>query len=137
MSKTIAKTEFRLNLAHVTTAQQLARISNDTGLQQDQGPGLIKSLTFTARHNFQHGFIQGLYSKADARDRNTGMPTPEAPRQIYDVLGTIDTLPFGLVARGEYEEVSRKPLGQLHDGSNADSVPVRELRAAMIRSFPS
>lgn len=101
VSKTFAKTEFRLNLAHVTTEQQLARISNDTGLQQDLGPGLIKSLTFTARHNFQHGFVQGLYSKADARDRLTGLPTPEAPRQIYDVLATVDKLPLGLVARGE------------------------------------
>ncbi len=137
LSKTFAKTEFRLNLAHVTTAQQLARVSNDTGLQQDLGPGLIKSLTFTARHNFQHGFIQGLYSKADARDRLTGLPTPEAPRQIYDVLATIDQLPFHLAARSEYEEVSRKPLGQLDDGSNADSVPVRELRAAVIRPFQS
>ncbi len=136
-SKTFARTEFRLNLAHVTTAQQLARISNDTGLQQDLGPGLIKSLTFTARHNFQHGFIQGLYSKADARDRLTGLPTPEAPRQIYDVLATVDKLPLGLVARGEYEEVSRKPLGQLDDGSSADSVPVRELRTAVIRPFSS
>lgn len=131
-SKSIAKTEFRLNLAHVTTAQQLARISNDTGLQQDEGPGLVRSLTFTARHNFTHGFVQGLYSKADARDRLTGLPTPEAPRQIFDVLGTVDKLPLGLVARGEYEEVSRKPLG---DGFTA--VPVRELRAAAIRSFPS
>jgi len=93
--------------------------------------------TLTARHNFQHGFIQGLYSKADARDRLTGLPTPEAPRQIYDVLATIDQLPFHLVARSEYEEVSRKPLGQLDDGSNADSVPVRELRAAVIRPFQS
>jgi hypothetical protein len=136
-SKTFAKTEFRLNLAHVTTAQQLARISNDTGLQQDLGPGIIRSLTFTVRHNFQHGFIQGLYSKADARDRITGLATPEAPRQIYDVLATIDQLPFHLVARSEYEEVSRKPLGQLDDGSNADSEPVRELRAAVIRPFQS
>ncbi len=136
-SKTFAKTEFRLNLAHVTTAQQLARISNDTGLQQDLGPGIIKSLTLTARHNFQHGFVQGLYSKADARDRLTGMPTPEAPRQIYDVLATVDRLPFHLVARSEYEEVSRKPLGQVDDGSNAGSVPVRELRAAVIRPFQS
>jgi len=137
VSKAFAKTEFRLNLAHVTTAQQLARVSNDTGLQQDLGPGMIKSLTFTARHNFQHGFIQGLYSKADARDQMTGLPTPEAPRQIYDVLGTADQLPFHLLARGEYEEVSRKPLGQLDDGSNTDSVAVREFRAAVIRSFPS
>ena len=51
-SKTVAKTEFRLSLSHVTTAQQLGRISNDTGLQEDEGPGIVKSMTFTVRHNF-------------------------------------------------------------------------------------
>jgi hypothetical protein len=131
-SKTFAKTEFRLSLAHVTTAQQLARISNDTGLQQDEGPGILKSLTFTVRHNFQHGFVQGLFSKADARDRLTGLPTPEAPRQIWGILATVDKLPLHLVARGQYEEVGRKPLG---DGFIA--VPVREFRGAVIRPFPS
>ena len=132
VSKTIAKTEFRATLAHVTTAQQLARISNDTGLQQDEGPGLVKSLTTTARRNFSHGFIQVLYARADARDRETGEPTPEAPRLIWDVLATIDKLSFKLVARGEYEHVGIKPLG---DGCHA--VPVREFSGALLRAFPS
>lgn len=131
-SKTFAKTEFRMTLTHVTTAQQLARISNDTGLQEDQGPGIVKSMTLTARHNFKYGFVQGLFSKADARDRITGLPTPEAPRQIWDVLATVNRLPFHLIARGEYEEVGRKPLG---DGFIA--VPVREFRGAVIRPFLS
>ena len=131
-TKTIANTELRLTLGHVTTDQQLARISNDTGLQQDVGPGIIKSLTLLARHNFSLGFVQVLYSKADARDRLTGLPTPEAPRQIWDILATVNQLPLHLVARGEYEEVSRKPLG---DGFNA--VPVREFRCAAIRPFPA
>jgi hypothetical protein len=131
-SKTVAKTELRLTLAHVTTAQQLGRISNDTGLQEDEGPGILKSLTFTVRHNFPHGFVQGLFSKADARDRLTGLPTPEAPRQIWDILATVDKLPFHIVARGQYEEVGRKPLG---DGFVA--APVREFRGAMIRPFQS
>ena len=130
--KTIAHTDFRVTLAHVTTAQQLARVSNDTGLQQDEGPGLIKSITVTARHNFSHGFIQALYARADARDRETGEPTPEAPRLIWDVLGTIDKLPFHLVARGEYEHVGIKPLG-----GGFNSVPVREFRGAILRPFPS
>jgi len=131
-SKTVAKTEFRLSLAHVTTAQQLARISSDTGLQQDEGPGIVESLTFTVRHNFSHGFLQGLFSKADARDQSTGLPTPEAPRQIWNILATVDKLPFHLVARGQYEEVGRKPLG---DGFIA--VPVREFHGAVIRPFQS
>lgn len=132
VSKTVAQTEFRVTLAHVTTAQQLARISNDTGLQQDEGPGILKSMTVTARHNFRHGFLQGLFARGDARDRITGQPTPEAPRLIWDVLGTMDKLPFHLVARFEYEQVGRKPLG---DGFVA--VPVREFRGALVRPFPS
>jgi hypothetical protein len=132
LSKTVARTEFRLTLEHVTTAQQLARISNDTGLQEDEGPGILKSLAVTARRNFKYGFVQGLFARADARDRITGEPTPEAPRLIWDVLGTIDQLPFHLLARGEYEEVGRKPLG---DGFVA--VPVREFRGALIRPFES
>jgi len=129
-SKTIAQTEFRVTLEHVTTAQQLARISNDTGLQEDVGPGIVRSLTVTARRNFSHGFVQALFARADARDRITGQPTPEAPRLIWDVLGTLDKLPFHLVARGEYEDVGKKPLG---DGF--DSVPVREFRGAVVRPF--
>ena len=129
-SKTIAQTEFRVTLAHVTTAQQLARISNDTGLQQDEGPGLMKSIAIAARRNFAHGFVQAMFARADARDRLTGQPTPEAPRLIWDVLATVDKLPFHLLARGEYAEVGRKPLG---DGFN--SVPVREFRGAIVRPF--
>jgi len=132
VSKTVARTEFRVTLQHVTTAQQLARISNDTGLQEDVGPGVLKSLAVTARRNFSHGFVQGLFARADARDRLTGEPTPEAPRLIWGLLGTMDRLPFHLLARGEYEEVGRKPLG---DGFVA--VPVREFRGALIRPFAS
>jgi hypothetical protein len=132
VSKTIAQTDLRLTLAHVTTAQQLARVSNDTGLQRDEGPGLVKSITLTARRNFSFGSVQGLLARADARDRNTGERTPEAPRLIWDLLGTVNKLPFHLVARGEYEHVGRKPLG---DGFLA--VPVREFRGAIIRSFES
>jgi hypothetical protein len=130
VSKTVAQTEFRVTLAHVTTAQQLARISNDTGLQEDEGPGEVKSITATARRNFRYGFVQGLFARADARDRLTREPTPEAPRLLWGVLGTIDKLPFHLVARGEYEHVGKKPLG---DGF--DAVPVREFRGAIIRPF--
>lgn len=132
VSKTIARTDLRVTLAHVTTAQQLARVSNDTGLQQDVGPGLVKSLTVTARRNFSHGFVQGLFARADARDRLTGEATPEAPRLIWDVLATIEKLPFHLVARGEYEHVGIKPLG-----GGFNSVPVREFRGAIIRPFVS
>jgi len=132
VSKTVARTEFRVTLEHVTTAQQLARISNDTGLQEDVGPGILKSLAVTARRNFSHGFVQALFARADARDRLTGEPTPEAPRLIWDFLGTMDRLPFHLLARGEYEEVGRKPLGD-----SFAAIPVREFRGALLRPFAS
>jgi hypothetical protein len=132
VSKTVARTELLVTLEHVTTARQLARISNDIGLQQDQGPGILESVTVTARRNFSHGFVQGLFARADARDRLMGEPTPEAPRLIWDVLATLDRLPFHLRARGEYEDVGRKPLG---DGFV--SVPAREFRGALVRAFAS
>ncbi|MBI3940159.1 MAG: TonB-dependent receptor [Acidobacteria bacterium] len=130
LKKSIAKTDFKATLAHVTTAQQLARIDNDTGLQQDQGPGLVRSMTLSARRYFAYGSLQASFARADARDRINGEPTPEAPRLIWDVLATIDRLPFRLKARGEYEYAGRKPLG---NGFNA--VPVKEFRGAVLRSF--
>ena len=132
VSKTVAQTEFRVTLAHVTTAQQLARVSNDTGLQQDEGPGIVKSLSAMIRHNFAHGFVEGFYARADARDRITGEATPEAPRLIWGMLATVDKLPFHLVARAEYEHVGKKPLG-----GDFVAVPVREFRGAIIRPFES
>jgi len=74
--------------------------------------------------------LQASVSKADARDLSDGTPVPEAPRLIVDVLGTLDRLPFQMRARAEFEEVGSKPLG---DGFV--SVPVREYRAALMRSF--
>ncbi len=128
--KTIADTEFRVTLGHVTTEASLAKIDPDTGLQQDEGPGRNKFITIAARRYFRFGLLQASVSKADARDLSTGLPTPEAPRAIMDVLGTTDRLPFRLQARAEYEQVGRKALG---DGFI--SVPVQEFRGALVRSF--
>jgi hypothetical protein len=129
-SKEIAGIDFRVVLGHITTAASFAKIDPDTGLQEDEGPGRNKFITVAARHYFRFGLLQASVSKADARDLDTGLPTPEAPRTIVDVLGTCNKLPFGLQARGEYEDVGRKPLG---DGFV--SVPVREFRGALVRSF--
>src|SRR5580698_3239026 len=87
-------------------------------------------MTLSARHYFRGAMLQASFSKADARDLSDGTPVPEAPRLIYDVLGTLDRLPFHLHARAEFEEVGRKPLG---DGFI--SVPVREFRCALVRQF--
>jgi hypothetical protein len=125
-----AKTDFRVTLGHVTTEASLAKIDPDTGLQEDEGPGRNKFVTFAARRYFGWGLLQASFSKADARDLDTGLPTPEAPRSIVDILGTINRLPFRLQARAEYEEVEAKPLGDGFTG-----VALKEFRGALVRSF--
>jgi hypothetical protein len=129
-SKTIAGTEFHVTLGHTTTEASLAKIDPDTGLQMDEGPGRLRYLTFAVRHYFNFGLLQASYSQADARDLSGGAPTPEAPRLIVDALATFEHLPFHLRARGEFEYVGAKPLGD-----NFTGVPVTEARCAVLRSF--
>jgi hypothetical protein len=137
-SKTLAGTDFRITLGHTTTEASLAKIDPDTGLQFDEGPGRLRYLTFAARHYFGFGLLQASVSKADARDLSDGTPTPEAPRLIVDGLATLDHLPFHLRARGEFEYVGAKPLGELISGvpgSDAIGVPNTEVRGALLRTF--
>ena len=130
IAKTLLNTDFRVTLGRVTQEASLAKIDPDTGLQFDEGPSRNRYITVSGRHYFRAGLLQASVSKADARDLSDGTPVPEAPRLIMDVLGTLDRLPFQLHARAEFEEVGRKPLG---DGFV--SVPVREFRGALVRSF--
>ncbi len=129
-SKTLAATEFRLTLAHTTTEASLAKIDPDTGLQYNEGPGRLRYITLAARHYFGFGMLQASYSQADARDLSDGTPTPEAPRLIVDALATFDRLPYHLRARGEFEYVGAKSLGDGFTG-----VPNTEVRGALLRSF--
>jgi hypothetical protein len=110
VSKTLLKTDFRVTLGHVTQEASLAKIDPDTGLQFDEGPGVNRYITVSARRYFSAGLLQASVSKADARDLSDGTPVPEA--------------------RAEFEEVGRKPLGDGFMG-----VPVREFRGALVRSF--
>lgn len=130
LSKSVAKTELRVTVGHVTQEASLAKIDPDTGLQFNEGPSRDRYITLSARRLFRWGLLQGSVSHADARDLSDKTPVPEAPRLIFDFLTTFDRLPFGLHARAEVEEVGRKPLG----GGFA-SVPVREFRGALARSF--
>jgi hypothetical protein len=70
---------------------------------------------------------------------DSGDPTPEAPRTIFDVLGTIQRLPLHLEAKGEFEYVGTKPLGTGCDTANLSAectgTPVKELRGAVARPF--
>ena len=138
MSKTIDKADLKVTLGHVTTSEELGKIDPDTGLQENQGPGRLKFLTAAVRRNFSQGSILATFSKADARDIDSGEPTPEAPRTIFDLLGNMQKLPFRLQARGEFEYVGRKPLGTgCTPDLNAQCVgtSVKEFRAAVVRPF--
>jgi hypothetical protein len=138
LSKTIEKADLKVTLGHVTTSEELGKIDPDTGLQENQGPGRLRFLTAALRRNFTQGSILATFSKADARDLESGDPTPEAPRTIFDLLGNTQELPFHLQARGEFEYVGRKPLGTgCEPNLNAQCVgtSVREFRAAVVRPF--
>lgn len=135
-AKTIHKTDLRLTLGHVTTSATLAKLDPDTGLPLDQGSGRLRFMTIAVRRNLKYGSLLATFSKADARDLATGEPTPEAPRTIFDLLGTIQKLPFRLQARGEFEYVGAKPLGTGCLPVDACvGVPVKEFRGALIRPF--
>jgi hypothetical protein len=86
LSKMFSGTDFRVTLGHVTTEASLAKIDPDTGLQENEGPGRNKFITMAARRYFGFGLLQASVSKADARDLDTGLPTPEASRLLIDVL---------------------------------------------------
>lgn len=141
-SKTIRKTDVKLTLGHVTNSAELAKIDPDTGLQENQGPSRMQFASVSLRQSFRHGSLLATFSKADARDLNSGQVTPEAPRTIADLTGTIDKLPFRLQAKGEFEYVGRKALGtgcdpNLPDGGSAYcvGVPVKEFRVSLARPF--
>jgi Carboxypeptidase regulatory-like domain len=130
IDKPIAKFDFKITLRHTTNSQELAKIDPDTGLQEDEGPSFNRSLTVSLQRNFNHGSLFASYAQADARDRLTGAPVPEAPRNLWDAVGTYDHLPFHLQSRAEFEYVAAKPVG---DGFTGPSVT--EFRGELLRPF--
>ena len=139
VSKVTHGTDIRLTLGHVTKSAELAKIDPDTGLPFNEGPSRLRFMTLSIRRNFRLGSMQTSISKADARDLDSGNPTPEAPRTIFDLLGTIEKLPLHLEAKGEFELVGRKPLGTGCDLANLSAecvgTPVKEFRGAWVRPF--
>jgi hypothetical protein len=130
LSKVLKQTQFYVTLRRTSNAQELAKIDPDTGLQEIVGPSINKVIAVSAQRNFAVGSIYVSYSQADARDAQTGQPIPEAPRFIWDTVGSITKLPLRLQLRGEYEYVRAKPLGDGFIG-----VPVTEFRGAVLRPF--
>jgi Carboxypeptidase regulatory-like domain len=137
-SKSIQKVEVKLTLGHVTSSAQLAKIDPDTGLQEDEGPSRLRFLTLALQRKFRYGLLLATFSKADARDLDSGLPTPEAPRTLFDLLGGIQKLPWRLQTRGEFEYVGTKPLGTgcLPDlNAECSGTPVKEFRGEVVRPF--
>jgi len=137
-SKTVHNTDLRLTLGHVTSSAELAKIDPDTGLQFNEGPSRLRFMTATVRQTFRYGSLLATFSKADSRDLDSGEPTTEAPRTIFDLLGTIQKLPLRMQMRGEFEYVGTKPLGTgCLPNLNAECIgtPVKELRGAVLRPF--
>jgi hypothetical protein len=130
ISKVIKQVQFNVTLRRVSNSQELAKIDPDTGLQEDIGPSLNRVITVSLQRNFSHGGIYISYAEADARDIQTGQPVPEAPRLIWDAVGSYNRLAFHLQARGEFEYVKAKPLGDGFVG-----VPVREFRGGLLKPF--
>ena len=130
LSKVIKQTQFYVTLRRTSNSQELAKIDPDTGLQEIVGPSANKVISVSAQRNFPIGAIYVSYAQADARDALTGKPIPEAPRFIWDTVGSLTKLPLRLQVRAEYEYVRAKPLGDGFVG-----VPVTEFRGAVLRPF--
>jgi Carboxypeptidase regulatory-like domain len=130
ISKVIKQTQIDLTLRRTSNSQELAKIDPDTGLQVNNGPSLNRVMAISVQRNFSHGAIYISYAQADARDTQTGLPVPEAPRMIWDAVASENHLPFHLQVRGEFEFVKAKPLGAGFVG-----VPVTEVRGAILRPF--
>src|SRR5260370_388835 len=129
-SKDIKQYQFNLTLRRTSNSQELAKIDPDTGLQIDVGPSLNRSIVVSVQRNFSRGAFYVSFAQADARDTITRAPVPEAPRLIWDAVASVNRLPWKLQARGEFEFVRAKPLGDGFVG-----VPVYEVRGAVLRPF--
>ena len=146
LEKELSATDVRVTVGRTTTTETLGKIDPDNATQEPLGPGTLKFLTASVRHQFSSfGTLQGVFSKADAR-LSGGMIdgaliplqiTPEAPRTIFDALATLDRLPARLHARGEYEYVGHKQLdlGNPQHPAPYEAIPVGETRLAVVRPF--
>jgi hypothetical protein len=154
LDKTVSSNDVRVTMARTTTTETAGKIDPDNGTNFVLGPGNLKFLTASVRHQFDgYGSVQAIFSKADARvldefsstynpiypHANTGWnPTVECPRTIFDGLVLLDKLPLGLHARGEYEYVGHKILdapNSQNGEKQLEAIPVGETRLAIVRTF--
>jgi hypothetical protein len=141
LDKGFSGTDVRLTVGRTTMTATLAKIDPDNGSADNLGPSTLKFLTANARHQFNFGTLQAVFSKADARLQTfNGIPgtvVPEAPRTIFDALTTLDKLPARFHARGEYEYVGHRFLdaGNPQHPGQYEAIPVGEVRLAVVRSL--
>ena len=86
--------------------------------------------------------MQATFEQADARDLDSGQVTPEAPRLIGDFSWTYEKLQFHLRAKGEFEYMGRRVVGNGCDESTPSDptsyclgVANTEFRLALARPF--
>ena len=82
------------------------------------------------RRQFPFGSFLASFARANDHDLLLGGDVPEAPRLIWDAVGTVDRLPLNLHPKFELEYVGKKPLG---DGFTSASVT--EFRGSIVRPF--
>ena len=141
-SKRFHNTDFKVTLGHETQSAEYGKIDPDNGLQSDLGPGRIRYMAVALRQSFLHGSVEATFEQADARDLDSGQVTPEAPRLIGDFSWTYQKLPFHLQAKGEFEYVGRKVVGNGCNESDPNDlgtyclgVPNKEFRLSVVRPF--
>ncbi len=141
-SKTFRQTDLKFILGHETQTAEHGKIDPDTGLQSNLGPGRIRYMAVTLRHNFNYGSLLATFEQADARDLNTGQVTPEAPRSIGDLSWTYRKLPFHLQVKNEFEYMARRVVGNGCNEVNPGDLtaycygtPIEEFRLALARTF--
>jgi hypothetical protein len=147
-TKAFHKTDIKLTLGRETQSAEYGKINPDEGVQTNLGPGRIRYLAFTVRQSIPHGELLATFEQADARLVGTSFSViPEAPRMIGDFTGTYQNLPFRLQAKGEFEYVGQKVVGNgcsVSNYLNGDPLALdyyclgtsnKEFRLAVSRSF--
>ena len=139
LTKHLRRTDLKLTLGREAQTAEYGKIDPDTGLQFNLGPGRIRYMAATVRQRFGSGAVEATFEQADARSTGTGQVIPEAPRMIGDLSWTYEKLPFHLLAKGEFEYVGRKVVGNGCTASDLNAycvgVPDKEFRLALTRRF--
>jgi hypothetical protein len=117
-------------LVRVSNSSQLARLDPDTGLQENVGASLVRSLMISVRHRSSLATWQATFARANSIETTTREQLPEAPRLIWDFSATSIRLPASFKASAEFEYVGRKPLGNGFIGTAE-----KTLQGQVIRSF--